>query len=112
MQPGNLRQNQDVQDTKLFLTNISNRRSERYYYADGAARFSVMEIDSIQAMDVLERLIERIEHLESHQPKKEVNAEVRKVKRSFLTRQKTLENGVKVTYVPWFLRPFAALFSK
>lgn len=112
MYSGNIRQDQDVRDTKLFLTNISNRRSERYYYPDGAARFSVMQMDSMQAMDVIERLIERIEHLESYQSKKEIQAEVRKVKRSLFTRQKTLESGIKVNYTPWYLRPFAALFSK
>lgn len=111
MYTGNLRQNEDVRTAKQFLTNVSNRHSERYYYPDGMSRYSVIQMDSIQTMDVLERLIERVEYLEGL-TNKEVHCEVRKVKRPLFTRQKTLPSGLKVTYVPWWLRPFALLFSK
>ena len=112
MYTGNLRQNEAVRAAKQFLTNISNRRSERYYYPDGMPRYSIMQVDSIQAMDVIEHLIERVEYLEGSQAKKEITVEVRKVKRPFYSRQKTLENGLQVTYVPWWMRPLALLFSK
>lgn len=111
MYTGNLRQDEDVRSAKHFLTNISNRHSERHYYPDGMPRYSIVQVDSIQAMDVIERLIERVEYLEGL-PKKQITAEVRKVRRPFFTRQKTLETGVKVNYVPWILRPLIALFSK
>lgn len=112
MYTGNLRQHEDVRSVKHFLTNISNRRSERYYYPDGMPRYSIMQVDSIQAMDVIERLIEHVEQLESSLPKKEINVEVRKVRRPFFTRQKTTATGVKVNFAHWILRPLAALFSK
>lgn len=112
MYTGNLRQNEDVRSAKHFLTNISNRHSERYYYPDGMPRYSIIQMDSIQAMDVIERLIEHVENLEASQVKKEVGGEVRKTKRPFFTRQKTLANGMRVTYVPWWMRPIAVLFSK
>lgn len=111
MYTGNLRQDEDVRSAKHFLTNISNRHSERHYYPDGMPRYSIVQVDSIQAMDVIERLIERVEYLEGV-PKKQITAEVRKVRRPLFTRQKTTATGETINVNPWWLRPFAALFSK
>lgn len=111
MYTGNLRQDEDVRSAKHFLTNISNRHSDRYYYPDGAPRYSIMQVDSIQVMDVIERLIERVEYLDGL-PKKQITAEVRKVRRPLFTRQKILSTGETVNVTPWWLRPFTFLFSK
>lgn len=107
-----VRQDEDLRAAKQFLTNISNRRAERYYYPDGSAKYSVIQIDSIQVMDVLERLVTRVETLEENQViKLKPKVEVTKRRLSFLpsrkwwVKRKVTSNGVAINYIPWWGRP-------
>ena len=76
-----IRQDPDYREAKYILTNISNRHTERYYYPSGNVKFSIMQVDTIHVMDVLERLVDRVDYLERQQPTVEtspIGIEVRK----------------------------------
>ena len=118
----NIRQDEELRAAKHFLTNISNRRAERYYYPDGGAKYSVIQIDSIQVMDVLDRLVTRIETLETEHltPKVKPMLEVRKRRLAWIpgkkwwVKRKVTASGIAVNYIPWWGRPiegFANLFK-
>lgn len=110
MYTGNYRQNDEVRAAKTFLTNISYRRYERYYYNDGSPRFSIIQIDAIHTLDVIERLIERIENLELQvQSQDEKNKPICKSKLPFFMKKKTLANGTIVNTVAWWAKPFLML---
>lgn len=108
----NIRQNEDIRQVKNFLTNISNKHNERYYYTDGHVRYSVIQIDSLLALDVIDRLIQKIETLEAIAPAPVIKSEVRKTRRPLFIRSKTLANGNVITNVAWWAKPFLMLFGR
>lgn len=116
---GNIRQDSDLRTAKHFLTNISNRRAERFYYADGAPKYSVIQIDSILVMNVIERLVARVETLEANQNvvKTKPQLEVRKRRFSVFptskwwVKRKAASSGIVVNYIPWWGRPIEHMYN-
>lgn len=109
----NLRQNEDIKQAKSLLTNISNRHNERYFYNDGHPRFSVIQLDSLLCLDVLERLIQRIETLEEQQMQKDIRYEVRKTRIPISMRIKMLNDpNNNNNPLSWLFKYFSGLFSR